>query len=316
MNKLEKLLNPAPCEYFGNHPEYGKHVYIAKKDGKLWPGITSILNQWGGEKINRFISSAAKKAVAELGYFDKEIWTPTGYIPASEVEIKVGKRHFASIFRKIKGMKGSEYYQFLKEAKGAFARHKKGAAESGTLAHNYIENFVCGHPQPKELLKALKSDEKARNSIKAFDRWQKEHKVEWLASELVVGSVVYEFGGTIDGIAYVDAIPSIVEFKTSNQISEDYFLQTAAQQIALEEMGLKTLQRIILRIPKDGGEPEKVTLPNNLENGNRLELDKSGFIALRQVQRVDSYYNNLSHEVKDENGKVKVDVKVEAKITK
>lgn len=308
MNKLEKLLNPAPCDYYENHEEYGRHIYIAKRDGKLWPGVTSILRQWGGEKVNIFVSSAAKKAVSELGYFDKEIWTPTGYIPASEAEIKAGKKHFASIFRKIKAMKGTEYYEFLKNAKGAFRRKTKEAAESGTIAHDYIENHICERKQPKELILKINKDEKAKNSIKAFDKWEKEHKVEWLASELVIGSELHEFGGTLDGIAYVDAIPTLIDFKTSQQISEDYFLQTAAYSIALEEMGLKTLQRIILRIPKDGSEFETLTLQNNLEDGNRLELDKSGFIALRQIQRVDSYYHNPNREIKV-NGKITIDKK-------
>jgi len=313
MNKLEKLLNPAPCDYFEDHPEHGKHVYISKKDGKLWPGVTSILKQWGGEKVNIFISSASKKAVMELGYFDKENWINGKYEPASEEQIKGGKKHFVSIFRKIKAMKGSEYYDFLKEAKGAFRRKTKEAAESGTIAHDYIKNFICGRKQPKELVLALKKDENAKNSLKTFDKWQKKHNVEWLASELVIGSSLYEFGGTLDGIAYVDHIPSLIDFKTSNQISEDYFLQTAAYQIAIEEMGLKTLQRIILRIPKTGEDFETVTIENNLENGNRLELDKSGFIALRQMQRVDSYYRNINHSVKDENGKIKIDKKVTIK---
>ena len=313
MNKLEKLLSPAPCDYFENHPEHGKHVYISKKDGKLWPGVTSILKQWGGEKVNIFVSSAAKKAVIELGYFDKENWVNGKYETAPEEQIKEGKKHFVQIFRKIKAMKGIEYYDFLKEAKGAFRRKTKEAAESGTIAHDYIKNFICGVEQPKELVLALKKDENAKNSIKAFNEWQKKHNIEWLASELVIGSSLHEFGGTLDGIAYVDNIPSLIDFKTSNQISEDYFLQTAAYQIALEEMGLHTLQRIILRIPKTGKDFETVTIENNIENGNRLELDKSGFIALRQMQRVDSYYKNINHSVKDENGKVKIDKKVTIK---
>lgn len=308
MNKLENHLKPSPCEYFENHPEYGNHVYVAKKDGKLWPGVTTILRQWGGEKVNIFVSSAAKKAVIELGYFDKENWVNGKYEPAPEKQIKEGKKHFASIFRKVKAMKGVEYYDFLKEAKGAFRRKTKEAGESGTIAHDYIENHICERKQPKELVLKINKDENAKNSIKAFDKWEKEHKVEWVASELAIGSETNEYGGTLDAIAYVDNIPSLMDFKTSNQISSDYFLQMAAYQIALEEMGFMPLQRIILRIPKDGNDFETITLPNNLENGNRLDLDKSGFLALRQMQRISSYYENENHGVK-ENGKIKLDIK-------
>jgi len=313
MNKLEKYLKPAPCDYFEDHKEYGHHVYVAKKDGKLWPGATSILNQWGGEKMRIFTASAAKKAVAELGYFDREIWTPKGYIPASEEELKIGKKHFSSMFRKIKAMKGTEFYNALKEAKGAFRRKTKEAAESGTNAHDYIENHICERKQPKELVLKISKDEKAKNSVKAFDAWEKEHKVEWVASELVVGSEVNEFAGTLDAIAYVDNIPSLIDFKTSNQFSVDYFLQVASYQICLEEMGFVPLQRIILRIPKTGDDFETITIPNNLENGNRLSLDKSGFLACRQLARVNSYYENESHSVK-ENGKIVLDKQIKKQV--
>ena len=313
MNKLQSHLKPAPCDYYDKHPEFGGHVYVAKKDGKLWPGVTTILRQWGGEKVNLFTASAAKKAVMELGYFDTESWATGKPVAIPKENLKEETKRFTAIFKKVKQMSGKEYFAFLKEAKGAFRRYTKGAAESGTIAHDYIENHVCEKPQPKELVIKINKDNNAKNSVKSFDAWEREHKVEWVASELVIGSETHEFGGTLDAIAYVDNIPSLIDFKTSNQISADYFLQTAAYQIALEEMGFMPLQRIILRIPKNGDGFETVTLPNNLENGNRLALDKSGFLALRQVQRVDSYYLNENHGVK-ENGKIKLDIKINGKI--
>ena len=275
MNKLEKHLKEAQCDYYDNHPEYGNHVYVAKKDGKLWPGATTILRQWGGEKVNIFTASAAKKAVMELGYFDNELWNNGKYTPIPKEELKEEVKRFNSIFKKVKKMDGKEYFAFLKEAKGAFRRKTKEAAESGTIAHDYINNHISNEKQPKELILKINKDTNAKNSVKAFDKWEKEHRVDWMASELVVGSEINEYGGKLDAIAYVNNIPSLIDFKTSNQISSDYFLQVAAYQIALEEMGFMPLQRIILRIPKNGNDFETITIPNNLENGNRLDLDKS-----------------------------------------
>ena len=306
MNKLEKYLKLAPCDYYDKHEVFGNHIYLSKADGKLWPGATTILKQWGGEKTNIFIASSAKKAVMELGYFDSEKWIDGKYYPIPKEELKADNKRFNALFKKIKSSTAKEYYALLKQAKGAFFRKSKEASDSGTLAHDYIENHICERKQPKELVLKMNKDAKAKSSVKAFDKWEKENKVDWVASELVIGSAEYEFGGKLDAIAYVNNIPSLIDFKTSNQISADYFLQTAAYQIALEEMGFTPLQRIILRIPKDGGEFETATIPNNLENGNRLELDKSGFLALRQVQRVDSYYNNENHNIKV-NGKIKLD---------
>lgn len=310
MNKLQSHIKQAPCEYFENHEEYGRHVYIANKDGKLWPGVTTILKQWGGEKVNIFTASAAKKAVMELGYFDTESWATGKPIAIPKENLKEDTKRFTAIFKKVKKMNGKEYFAFLKEAKGAFRRYTKGAADSGTLAHDYIENHICEKEQPKDLVERIKKDEKAKNSVKAFDKWEKEHRVEWLASELVVGSEVHEFGGKLDAIAYINGIPSLIDLKTSNQFSPEYALQTGAYLLALEEMGFKVLQRIILRIPKTGDNFETITLQNNLEDGNRLDLDIKGFLALRELQKVDSYYNNPNRGIKDENGKMKLDTKV------
>jgi len=126
------------------------------------------------------------------------------------------------------------------------------------------------------------------------------HDVYWLASELVVGSEIHEFGGTLDALAIVNGIPTLIDFKTSNQISKDYFIQTAAYDLALDEMGVKTWQRLILRIPKDGSDFEALIVPTP------LDLDRAAFLSLRQVQRWQSYVANVKNDVTDARGKVRV----------
>ncbi len=269
MNKLTPYLKPAPCEY---HDE--DHTYTSKEDGKLWPGVTSIT-----ENLNKpyLASWAAKMMWAEM----------------------TGKR------KELAKMTDKEYEAFILEAKSAHRKKKEEAADSGTLAHEYIENYINKTKLAEERVKKIKADVNAMSAIRQFLKWEKSERVEWLASDTVVGSQMHEFGGRLDAIANINSILTLVDFKTSNQISQEYFLQTAGYQIALEEMGLVPLQRYILRIPKDGNEFEVCTVKTP------YELDSMGFLALRQVQRVLSYYNNLNHEVKDENGKVKVDKRVE-----
>ena len=183
-------------------------------------------------------------------------------------------------------------------AKSAYRKKATEAMDSGTLAHNFIEKWIDSKITGGGFAEEL-SDPKALNAVEEFKKWEIAHKITWLASELVVGSKIHEFGGKLDAIAIVDGVPSIIDFKTSNQISKDYFLQTAAYEICLEEMGIKVWQRVILRIPKDGTVFEALVVPTP------LDLDRQAFLSLRAVQRWVSYVANQNNDVIDNLGKVK-----------
>lgn len=109
------------------------------------------------------------------------------------------------------------------------------AAEAGTIAHDMIEAFVLGKPQP--IFKA--TDEilaRASNAFHQFCEWQEQSKIEIIATEKSYVSEIYKFGGTIDAIGR-DARGRVVlmDYKTSNSVYSDYLIQLAAYQILLEE---------------------------------------------------------------------------------
>lgn len=249
-------LNEAPCVY-----EAESHTYTDKESGKLLPGVTSIL----GHMNKGFLAPwAAKEAVTFLQ--DK--------------------------LMKIKKMDKAEFLLLLDEAKNSWRRKGDDAKESGTIAHDWIEEYLKGNKQE------LPADEKAKHSVEAFLNWENENKVEWLHSEIVVGSKVHEFGGKIDAIAILNGRKTLIDFKTSNQISKDYFLQTAAYQLAVEEMGGEIEQRYILRISKNGDGFETLVVPTP------YELDVKTFLALRQIQRWDAFVNNKGRGITDDKGKI------------
>src|SRR3990167_2051651 len=272
--QIKNNLREAPCDY----REEGD-TYTSKKDGKLWPGTTTIVSLLDKPFL---VSWAAK-----------EVW-----------KALTGK------YKQVAAMQEDVYEAFILEAKMAYRRKATEAKDSGTLAHDFIEKWIdskiIGGGFAEEL-----HDPKALNAVEEFKKWEIAHQITWLASELVVGSQVHEFGGKLDALAIVDGVPSIIDFKTSNQISKDYFLQTAAYEIALEEMGIKVWQRVILRIPKDGSVFEALVVPTP------LDLDRQTFLSLRQIQRWVSYVGNEKNEVIDTAGKVKpseVGTKVEVPI--
>lgn len=262
MNKLD--IKPAPCDF-----DEAGHTYTSKKDGKLWPGVTTII----GKLDKPFLMPWAAKEVVK-------------YLEGRQGELALATEE--------------EYLKILETAKMSYRRKSNEALTSGSTAHDWIESHIKAQIEGRILEVAVIEDKKAQASVDAFLEWEKVHDITWLASELVVGSEVHEFGGKLDGLAVVDGVITLVDFKTSNQISKDYFLQTSAYQLALEEMNQEVDQRLILRIPKTGGEFEALIVPTP------YELDMASFLGLRQVQRWVSYTENEDKGIVDERGKVVV----------
>ena len=232
-----------------------EHTYQNTDTNEFYTGVTTILN------------------VKEKPFL--KWWT------AKEVVKFLADKHQA-----IKDCTPDQYTALLDEAKKAHVKKSDQAKDKGHIVHAWIEEYInsCTIPEVPE-------DEQIEKAIEQFLAWEKAHTVYWLACELVVASITHKFAGTIDAVAAVDNKLALIDFKTSSQISDDYFLQTAAYQIALEEMGLSTIsQRMILRVPKDGSEFESMVVPTE------LDFDKEVFLHLRQVHRWNvNIENNYSH---------------------
>ncbi len=160
--------------------------------------------------------------------------------------------------------------------KVAHTRKKTDAAEKGNNAHDWFEQRIKTGIEPP-----LPEDEEIQNCIEHFKDWEKRNKVEWIASEVIVGSETYKFAGTLDAIAKINGKLALADFKTSSMIGIDYYLQTGGYQIAVEEMGFKGIEeRWILRFPKKKGDHYEVRkVPTSIEQ------DKIGFLAALNLYR-------------------------------
>ncbi|MCH9022915.1 MAG: PD-(D/E)XK nuclease family protein [Planctomycetes bacterium] len=87
-------------------------------------------------------------------------------------------------------------------------------------------------------------------------------------------------GGTCDAVAEIDGKKYVVDFKTQAKMwDKTPFLQTAAYQLMLEEMGEKDFHgSLILLLPKGG----------KLEEHYDFDLDtnKKGFLAALDLYRI------------------------------
>lgn len=233
------------------------HKYLREYGDEFVPvdGVTTSVKII--DKSDALIPWAAKKVV-ESAYllipkrnqeFDfKEFTTP---IPVSELRV------------------------ILDKAKKAPKEIKEQAGDVGHLAHNCLEKsiqFAIKNSQGMvgNILE-LPEDQRARNCVKAALNWMGDHKVIWIETERKIYSRIYDYAGTMDGLAWVDScdnpkccpgkkckrVLTLIDWKSSNGLWPEYLYQTAAYQNAYEEeIEEPVVDRFILRLGKDDGKFE------------------------------------------------------------
>lgn len=144
----------------------------------------------------------------------------------------------------------------LEEARKQHTIKKDKSADIGTMTHEWIEKYLKAGVN-KQPLPPLPINEEMKESVKSMLAWAKENKVKFIDSERKVLSLRYGYAGTCDAIAKIGGKLAVVDFKTSNAIYPEYFLQTAAYLVGLkEEMGKRFTGGIwVLRLSK--GKDEK-----------------------------------------------------------
>ena len=136
-----------------------------------------------------------------------------------------------------------------------------------------MEAHFKGLPLPE-----LSTDE-AKRGVEGFHKWLAAHKVVVKASERLVYSKEYHFAGTCDFVAEIDGVLSVGDVKTSSGIFDEYRLQTAAYQHALQEEKNMTFDvRWIVRFDKKTGKFEAKPFYD-------FDLDFNGFKAALALHR-------------------------------
>lgn len=191
----------------------------------------------------------------------------------------------------IKPIPWVEFDKIAEEAKSAHTERLEEAGDIGTAAHKWIEdtirNAIANTKGVVEKMNELAPvDERSINcGLAAFD-WMQKHNVRWISTEHKIYSRQYKYAGTSDGTAVVDSCDnpacctrlfldelSLIDWKSSNQLSTEYLYQTAAYQNALmEETGAAIKSRWILRLGKEDGKFEAWYELN-------FEQDFAGYLA-------------------------------------
>jgi len=185
----------------------------------------------------------------------------------------------------------SEIIDIIEQSKTQYENIRDEAASKGTDAHFWISNYISG-ALPVDI-----DDKNVRNCVGEFLKWEKQNNVGWIASELMVCNLDIGIAGTLDAIAEVNGVVTLVDFKTNKAIyPQSMYSQTAAYQwcleYQLEDLFQLPTERMILRLPKDGSrfEAHKILSP--------LDVDKKMFKVALDMYNGTKHYKQYSGEKK------------------
>ena len=149
--------------------------------------------------------------------------------------------------------------RIFKTAKEKTNKIKEDAGLVGTVVHGLIEDFLKGKEIPKQ------SDPAVVNCWNLFLDWWNKQEYKVVELEKKIYSKKYNYAGTLD-LVVKDKKGNLVlmDIKTSNFISFDYFLQLNAYKFAYEEeTGSKVSKSFIVKLSKKDAEIEIKEIPLN-----------------------------------------------------
>jgi hypothetical protein len=214
-------------------PVHGRFYEI---DGQLLPSVTHILGCIGKPALINWAASEERKLVTEAA---AQLYTDW----AAELVPPVMPRE--------------AYVATLTARLGTVKAHQKlltKAGDLGTQIHQHVEWFMRtaigaeAGPEPVVV-------DAARWASMAFEDWAKSVALKPVLIEKTVYSLAHGFAGTLDLLARVDGVLTVVDFKSGKAIYPEASLQNAAYQTAMREMGYAPAAGLIVRLPKLESDP-------------------------------------------------------------
>ena len=206
--------------------------------------------------------------------------------------VKVALEHIRSNKDRLEGH-GLE--TVLEEARTAHKKESEKAKNIGSEVHDIIEKYLVkmkptysanhgfvGYTREGEEVEFMLELESAA-CFNAFRNWHNSNRVEVLELEKALYNLEYGFAGRCDFIGMVNGKKTILDWKTSKAVYDEYRYQVGAY--ALCEPDVEQIQ--VLRLDKETGE-------YNLKDfSNRIEQSKKAFAKL-----VDVYYHMKKRRLK------------------
>lgn len=131
------------------------------------------------------------------------------------------------------------------------------ASEIGSQAHQWIE-WTLKAELLHEAGPCPVISSQAQLAVSAWTRWRNSVKLKPILCEQPVWSEEHGYAGTMDLLAEVNGIPTLIDWKTGKAIYNEAKLQNAAYRRAVIEMKLveEMPKGMIVRLPKVETDPE------------------------------------------------------------
>ena len=145
------------------------------------------------------------------------------------------------------------------EAEGATNKIMKEAERIGTVVHGLVEDYLKGKEIPTQ------NDKRVVNCWNLFLKWWENQEYEPIEIEKKLYSKKYNYAGTLDLVVKdKEGNLVLIDIKTSNQISFDYYLQLNAYWFAYEEETKQKISKaLVVRLPKSDKKIDVQEIPLN-----------------------------------------------------
>lgn len=155
----------------------------------------------------------------------------------------------------------SSIFDLVEEARKSWRTVQRQALDIGTKTHEAIQVYLETNKEPRI------EDQKVLTAFIAFLEWKEKNKLEVIECEKVVFGENY--AGTADLICKLSGEITLIDFKTSAKIYEEYIYQVSAYAKAYNYsklIGNLPVKNIgILRVDKESGYPEYQNYSSGLE---------------------------------------------------
>ena len=170
-------------------------------------------------------------------------------------------------------------------------KYVDGLADAGTLAHYLSECVFQGKERDSEIMDEYsKADlDRATVSFDKFMDWYSARKIAVVGSELQLVSENLQVGGTVDVIAWVDGVFTLIDIKTSKALygpGDDKWIQCAGYDLIAEENHYLVDEVRILRLGRDAEEGfEYALMPHREDQRQLFRLCREVYEVRRRIGR-------------------------------
>jgi hypothetical protein len=198
-------------------------------DGKQLPSVTTILSAIGKPALVAWSANVERDLVLKVS---NELYQDA---PAEKMSPAAWHTTMLNRLGKTK----------------AHTREMAKASEIGTQAHALIE-WTLRAEMMQDAGPTPQISDKAMWAFSSWERWRKSVHLKPIFIESVVWNEEYGYAGTMDLLAEVNGVVTVLDWKTGKAVYPEAFLQNVAYRKAIRAMGhADPKQGIIMRLPKN-----------------------------------------------------------------